>query len=106
MHSSVNPRHRQWPDDSDPSVSTVLGNNCVKKAHQVGYFLDESNGWSMDMDHLTERLETARSEGIHVNGFRFSVNPGGSRLAQVLPRQAMHNVVEFCASHQLCPAFR
>jgi hypothetical protein len=61
MHSSVNPRHRQWPDDSDPSVSTVLGNNCVKKAHQVGYFLDESNGWSMDMDHLTERLETARS---------------------------------------------
>lgn len=51
------------------------------------------------MDHLTERLESARSKGISVNGLVL-INPGNP-TGQVLSRETMHNVVEFCASHQL-----
>ena len=72
---------------------------ALKKAHQVEYFLDESNGWSMNMDHLEESLSNARSKGINVNGFVL-INPGNP-TGQVLSRQAMHDVVKFCATHQL-----
>ena len=72
---------------------------ALKNAHQVDYFLDEANGWTMNMDHLEESLSNARSKGINVNGFVL-INPGNP-TGQVLTRQAMHNIVEFCASHQL-----
>ena len=72
---------------------------ALKNAHQVDYFLDEANGWTMNMDHLEESLASARSKGINVNGFVL-INPGNP-TGQVLTRQAMHNIVEFCASHQL-----
>jgi alanine transaminase len=72
---------------------------ALKKAHQVDYFLDEENGWSMNMDHLKDSLETARAKGINVNGF-ILINPGNP-TGRVLSREAMHNVVEFCANNQL-----
>ena len=51
------------------------------------------------MDHLEESLANARSKGINVNGFVL-INPGNP-TGQVLSRQAMHDVVKFCATHQL-----
>ena len=73
---------------------------ALKKAHQVNYFLDEANGWSMDMNHLEDSLANARSKGINVNGFVL-INPGNP-TGQVLSRRAMHDVLKFCATHQLC----
>jgi alanine transaminase len=72
---------------------------ALKNAHQIDYFLNEEKGWSLDMDHLEEQLETARSQGINVNGFVL-INPGNP-TGQVLSQEDMHNVVNFCAKHKL-----
>lgn len=68
-------------------------------AHQVGYYLDEEKGWSMDVEHLEEQLANAKAKGIEVVGFVL-INPGNP-TGQVLPRQSLHDVVKFCAKHKL-----
>ncbi|CAB9524061.1 Alanine aminotransferase 2 [Seminavis robusta] len=68
-------------------------------AHQVGYYLEEEKGWSMDMDHLEQQLADAKAKGINVVGFVL-INPGNP-TGQVLTRQALCDVVTFCAKHKL-----
>jgi aspartate/methionine/tyrosine aminotransferase len=68
-------------------------------AHQIGYFLEEEKGWSIDMDHLEEQLQQAKDKGVNVVGFVL-INPGNP-TGQVLTREALHDVVTFCAKHKL-----
>lgn len=68
-------------------------------AHQVGYYLDEEKGWSLSKDHLEEQLAAAKAKGINVVGFVL-INPGNP-TGQVLTRQALQDVVTFCAAHKL-----
>ena len=68
-------------------------------ARQVGYYLDEEKGWSMSIDHLEEQLEAAKAEGTNVVAFTL-FNPGNP-TGQVMTKQAVHDVVRFCAKHKL-----
>ena len=68
-------------------------------AQQVGYYLDEELGWSMSMDHLENQLAAAKAKGINVVAFTL-INPGNP-TGQVLTREAVEDVVKFCAKHKL-----
>lgn len=71
----------------------LMRGNCV------GYYLDEKNGWSLNVNQLEEALEKAKSEGIEVNSF-VMINPGNP-TGQVLSKEAVRDVVRFCAKNHL-----
>lgn len=68
-------------------------------ARQVGYYLDEEKGWTIDMEDLEEQLTKAQKDGVNVVGFVL-INPGNP-TGQVLTREALHDVVTFCSKHKL-----
>lgn len=68
-------------------------------AHQVGYYLDESNGWDLNMKELERALEEAKANGINVNSFVL-INPGNP-TGQVLSRDSIKDVCQFCSKHNL-----
>eukprot|EP00978_Attheya_sp_CCMP212_P016934 scaffold44773_cov45-Attheya_sp.AAC.1 len=56
-----------------PIYSATIG---LRGAHPVGYYLDEENSWSINMDHLEKQLADAIAKGIK-------------------------DVVKFCSKHRL-----
>ena len=67
-----------------PIYSATIG---LRGAHPVGYYLDEENAWSINMDHLETQLADAIAKGIKVNGFVL-INPGNP-TGQVLSKEAV-----------------
>lgn len=67
--------------------------------NKVGYYLDESNGWDMNIAELERSLAEAREKGIEVNSFVL-INPGNP-TGQVLSKKAVQEIVKFCAKHKL-----
>ena len=65
----------------------------LRGAHQVGYYLDEEKGWSIDIGHLEEELEKSKEKGIDVVGFVL-INPGNP-TGQVLSREALHVSIQY-----------
>lgn len=66
---------------------------------KVGYYLDESNGWDMNLAELERSLAEAQEKGIVVNSFVL-INPGNP-TGQVLSKEAVQEIVKFCAKHNL-----
>lgn len=66
---------------------------------KVGYYLDEKNGWDMNMEELERSLKEAQAKGIVVNSF-VVINPGNP-TGQVLSRQAIKDICSFCSKHNL-----
>lgn len=66
---------------------------------KVGYYLDESQNWSLNIRELERSLLEARGNGINVNSFVL-INPGNP-TGQVLSRKAVQEVVKFCSKHNL-----
>lgn len=66
---------------------------------KVGYYLDESEGWGMNMEELERSLADAKAQGINVNSFVL-INPGNP-TGQVLSRKAIQDIVIFCSKHNL-----
>jgi len=66
---------------------------------KVGYYLNEQNGWDMNMDELEQTLLDAKNRGIHVNSFVL-INPGNP-TGNVLPPDAVKHIGNFCAKHNL-----
>lgn len=66
---------------------------------QVGYYLDESKNWGLNLQELERALAEARANGINVNSFVL-INPGNP-TGQVLSRKDVQDVVKFCAKHHL-----
>nr|AIT69942.1 alanine transaminase [Grateloupia turuturu] len=60
----------------------------------VEYYLDESQGWRLDVDELSNRLRTAREQGVTVRALCV-INPGNP-TGQVLTRENLVEIVEFC----------
>ena len=56
-------------------------------AHQVGYYLDESKGWDLNMKELEIALEESKANGINVNSFVL-INPGNP-TGQVLSKESI-----------------
>lgn len=66
---------------------------------QVGYYLNEEEGWDLNIDELEQSLSDAKSRGIEVVAFVL-INPGNP-TGQVLSKQSVKDVVRFCAKHRL-----
>lgn len=66
---------------------------------KVGYYLDEENGWDMNLEELERSLADAKANGINVNSFVL-INPGNP-TGQVLGREAIRDIVKFCSKHNL-----
>jgi hypothetical protein len=82
-----------------PQYPLYTASIALRKGNAVNYYLDEENGWSIDIDHLEESLANAKEGGINVRGFVL-INPGNP-TGQVLSREAMHEVVNFCSRNKL-----
>mmetsp|Transcript_19728 Transcript_19728/g.22758 ORF Transcript_19728/g.22758 Transcript_19728/m.22758 type:complete len:577 (+) Transcript_19728:197-1927(+) len=66
---------------------------------QVGYYLDEENQWNLNIPELERSLQEAKDQGTNVVGFVL-INPGNP-TGGVLSKQAVQEVVQFCATHNL-----
>jgi aspartate/methionine/tyrosine aminotransferase len=66
---------------------------------QVGYALDEGNGWEANVSSMERSLQEAKDAGVNVRAFVL-INPGNP-TGQVLSKEAVGEVVKFCAKHGL-----
>ena len=82
-----------------PQYPLYTASIALRRGNAVNYYLDEESGWSIDIDHLEESLAKAKEDGINVRSFVL-INPGNP-TGQVLSREAMHEVVNFCARNKL-----
>lgn len=67
----------------------------LSEASLVPYYLDEDNGWGLDVDALVSQLDVAAKDGISVRGL-VVINPGNP-TGQTLAEDNMAAVVQFCA---------
>eukprot|EP00557_Chaetoceros_sp_GSL56_P004490 CAMPEP_0176500632 /NCGR_PEP_ID=MMETSP0200_2-20121128/13682_1 /TAXON_ID=947934 /ORGANISM="Chaetoceros sp., Strain GSL56" /LENGTH=480 /DNA_ID=CAMNT_0017899367 /DNA_START=378 /DNA_END=1820 /DNA_ORIENTATION=+ len=79
-----------------PIYSATIDHNGGQK---VGYYLDEKNGWDMNLQELERALKDAKKKGIDVNSFVL-INPGNP-TGQVLDKAAIQDIVRFCSKHNL-----
>ncbi|MGB5875285.1 MAG: aminotransferase class I/II-fold pyridoxal phosphate-dependent enzyme [Bacteroidota bacterium] len=66
---------------------------------QIGYLLDEENGWQLNETVLTESLESARKEGVNPVAI-VVINPGNP-TGGVLSRENIRMIVGFAKRHRL-----
>jgi alanine transaminase len=64
---------------------------------QVGYELDESQGWMATKEELESKLFGARASGLDVKALAI-INPGNP-TGQVYTRQDLEVICKFCAEH-------
>lgn len=65
----------------------------------VPYYLDEANGWALDINELKKSLNTARSKGILCRALVF-INPGNP-TGQCLTEDNIRDLITFCYDNQL-----
>ncbi|KAI6171500.1 Alanine transaminase [Aphelenchoides bicaudatus] len=65
---------------------------------QVGYFLDESNGWALDTAELERSFKEAQS-GFDMKAL-VVINPGNP-TGQVLSKQNIEEIIKFAHKHRL-----
>jgi alanine transaminase len=66
---------------------------------KVGYFLDETKNWDLNVEELERSLLEAKNNGVNVVGFVL-INPGNP-TGQVLSKKAVQDVLRFCSKHKL-----
>ncbi|KAH7276629.1 hypothetical protein KP509_39G015600 [Ceratopteris richardii] len=84
------------PIPHDPLYSASI---ALQGGALVPYYLNESTGWSLDVNELRLRLEAAFAAGIHVRALVVS-NPGNP-TGQVLADQNQREIIEFCRDEHL-----
>ena len=65
----------------------------------VPYYLDEENGWGLDIAEMQRSIDSARAKGICVRAFVF-INPGNP-TGQCLSEQNLQDLVKFCHKNKL-----
>lgn len=65
----------------------------------VPYYLDEDNGWSLDIDELKRSLNEAKSKGINCRALVF-INPGNP-TGQCLTESNIRDLITFCYDNRL-----
>jgi glutamate--glyoxylate aminotransferase len=65
----------------------------------VPYYLDEDNGWSMDVTELQRSIDAARAQGITVRAMVF-INPGNP-TGQCLTEANLRDIINFCSRNRL-----
>lgn len=91
------------PDDAVlipiPQYPLYSATMTLLNGTQVGYYLDESNGWALCVDELSARLQQARENGKNVRAIVI-INPGNP-TGQVLGRDNLERIVTFCEQNRL-----
>lgn len=65
----------------------------------VPYYLDELNGWSLDVNELQRSIDVARMEGITCRALVF-INPGNP-TGQCLTEENLRDLITFCYNNHL-----
>ncbi|KAK4790858.1 hypothetical protein SAY86_031271 [Trapa natans] len=65
----------------------------------VPYYLDEANGWGLEVSELKKQLDAAKSKGVSVRAL-VVINPGNP-TGQVLSEENQRQIVEFCKKEGL-----
>ncbi|KAJ2957503.1 hypothetical protein NQZ79_g6798 [Umbelopsis isabellina] len=68
-------------------------------ATPVPYYLDEANGWALNIDEMTQNVVEARKKGVDVRALCI-INPGNP-TGQCLTKENMQQVVEFCSREKI-----
>jgi alanine transaminase len=79
-----------------PLYSATL---TLLNARKIDYYLDEANGWQLDLDELEESLARAKADGITPVAITV-INPGNPTGA-VLTRENIEMVIDFASRHKL-----
>ena len=66
---------------------------------QIGYYLDENNGWQLNESELTKSYEKAKSEGVNPVALAV-INPGNPTGA-VLSKENIEMIIRFAKKHNL-----
>lgn len=118
---AANPTHIYLTQGASPGVQTLLSllienehtgimipipqyplysaSLALYGAATVNYYLDEEKGWSLDINHLTESVTSARKEGIDVRALVI-INPGNP-TGQCLGEKNMQEIINFCHEQRL-----
>jgi aspartate/methionine/tyrosine aminotransferase len=72
---------------------TLLGGQIV------GYYLDESKGWDLNLETLEKTYRKALEDGVQVRGLVL-INPGNP-TGQVLSKSPIQDICTFCAEHNI-----
>ncbi|CAH8463974.1 unnamed protein product [Dicrocoelium dendriticum] len=81
-----------------PQYPLYSATNAEYNAHQIGYYLDESDGWSLNVDQMEKVLEENR--GKCVPRALVVINPGNP-TGQLLSVPTINRVLEFAHRHSL-----
>eukprot|EP00180_Rhodochaete_pulchella_P002306 Plantae.Rhodophyta-Rhodochaete_pulchella.ctg3488.p1 GENE.Plantae.Rhodophyta-Rhodochaete_pulchella.ctg3488~~Plantae.Rhodophyta-Rhodochaete_pulchella.ctg3488.p1 ORF type:complete len:511 (+),score=57.11 Plantae.Rhodophyta-Rhodochaete_pulchella.ctg3488:43-1533(+) len=73
---------------------TVLGGS------QTGYYLDEANGWALNVEELERAVKEGRQAGKIIRGV-VVINPGNP-TGQCLTRENIEAIVRFCKREHIC----
>lgn len=65
----------------------------------VPYYLDENNGWTLDINELRRSLNESRAKGIHCRALVF-INPGNP-TGQCLTEDNLRELIAFCHDNRL-----
>lgn len=68
-------------------------------ATKVGYYMDEENGWELNIQELERSLQEANDAGIEVMALVL-INPGNP-TGQVLSKENLSNIITFCVQHKI-----
>jgi aspartate/methionine/tyrosine aminotransferase len=68
-------------------------------AKQIGYYLDENNGWQLNESELSKSYEKAKNEGINPVSLAV-INPGNPTGA-VLSKENIEMIIRFAKKHNL-----
>lgn len=64
---------------------------------QVGYELDEENGWAVNLEMLEKSLADAKRKNLYVKSMVI-INPGNP-TGQVLDRKSLETICKFCTKN-------
>jgi len=66
---------------------------------QIGYYLNEQNGWGLELNELQRALKESRERGINVRAL-VVINPGNP-TGQCLPEAQIRQIIQFAADEKL-----
>lgn len=79
-----------------PLYSATLS---LQKAREVDYRLSEEKGWEPALESVEKSIQDAAAAGTRTRAM--IVTSPGNPVGNVLSLEAMHNIISFCASHNL-----
>ncbi|KAJ7522195.1 hypothetical protein O6H91_18G000700 [Diphasiastrum complanatum] len=82
-----------------PQYPLYSASIAVHGGTMVPYYLDEANGWALEVTELRRQLKLARAEGIKVRAL-VVINPGNP-TGQVLSEENQKDIIRFCKDEHL-----